>query len=129
MKIYIASRFADRERLRKHAHKIWDLGHEVTSSWLDEVKKASGMSHDEFWTKLGRKDLQEICASDLLIRDVHDISSTGGADTEYGFALARHQHCLIWLIGPKRNVFHMLADKHFKNWNEALKELEKYAIH
>jgi nucleoside 2-deoxyribosyltransferase len=126
MKIYIASRFIDRNRLRGWAAKIWEMGHEVTASWLNEVARVPGMSHDEFWRKLAMKDLQEISSSDLLIRDVHTISHTGGADTEYGFAMARHQHCMVWLVGPKRNVFHMLADKHFKTWNECLKELKKY---
>lgn len=127
MKIYIASRFADRVRLRKVADKIWSMGHEVTSTWLSEVTKMPAMSRSEFWSRLARKDLQEIAASDLFIRDVHRVSSTGGADTELGFALARHQHCLVWTIGfAPRNVFHTLVDHHFDNWNDALKELKKY---
>jgi hypothetical protein len=126
MKIYIASRFADRVRLRKVADKIWTLGHEVTSTWLNEVTKMPSMTRAEFWQRLARKDLQEIAASDLFIRDVHRVSHTGGADTEFGFALARHQHCLIWTVGYERNIFHTLADKHFANWDEAIKELKKY---
>jgi nucleoside 2-deoxyribosyltransferase len=92
------------------------------------VKRGSSRARDVTRRVLAEamKDLQEISSSDLLIRDVHTISHTGGADTEYGFAMARHQHCMVWLVGPKRNVFHMLADKHFKTWNECLKELKKY---
>ena len=126
MKVYIASRFTDRKRLRVIADKIWNLGHEVVASWLGEVTKAHGISHEEFWRKLAIKDLQEITSADLIIRDVHNISRTGGADTEFGFALARHHNAMVWLIGKQRNVFHMLADKVFKNWDEALKELRKY---
>lgn len=128
MNIYIASRFADRVRLRKIADKIWSLGHAITSTWLNETTKMPGMTREEFWTRLARKDLQEIAASDILIRDVHTISSTGGADTEFGFALARHQHCLVWTVGhAPRNVFHTLADRHFNTWDACLKELESYA--
>src|ERR1039458_5245936 len=127
MKIYIASRFADRLRLRQVADKIWNMGHEITSTWLNEVTKTPSMTREEFWNCLARKDLQEIAASDLVIRDVHKISSTGGADTEFGFALARHQHCLVWTVGKApRNVFHTLADKHFDTWDAAIKELKTY---
>lgn len=126
MKVYIASRFNDRLRLRIVADKIWHLGHEVTASWLSETTKMPEMTRAEFWSRLARKDLQEIASSDLIIRDVHTISHTGGADTEWGFALAQHQHCLLWIVGPTRNIFHTLADKTFSNWEACLKELKKY---
>jgi nucleoside 2-deoxyribosyltransferase len=128
MKIYLASRFADRLRLRKIADQIWSLGHEITTTWLSEVAKKPEMTRQEFWRHLARKDLQEIAAADLIIRDVHRISHTGGADVEFGFALGRHQHCMLWLICPKgpRNVFHTLADKIFPSWDACLKELKKY---
>jgi hypothetical protein len=126
MKIYIGSRFADRLRLRTVADDLWNLGHEITSSWLNETTKMEIMTRDEFWLRLARKDLQEIAAADLFIRDVHRISHTGGADTEFGFALARHQHCLVWTVGhAPRNVFHTLADKHFDTWAACLRELKK----
>jgi hypothetical protein len=128
MKIYIASRFADRLRLRKIADQIWNMGHEITTTWLSETAKMPDMSRDEFWKKLARKDLQEIAAANLIIRDVHHISSTGGADVEFGFALGRHQHCIIWIVSPRgaRNVFHTIADKIFANWDDCLRELKKY---
>ena len=127
MKIYIASRFADRIRLRKIADKLWHMGHEVTNTWLNETTKMPEMTRAEFWSRLARKDLQEIMAANLFIRDVHRISSTGGADCEFGFALARHQHCLIWTVGKApRNVFHTLVDKHFDSWDECLKALKNY---
>ncbi len=129
MKVYIASRFADRKRLRTMADKIWALGHEVSSTWLQEVHKKKELTRQEFWEHLARKDFQEISKSDLLIRDVHTISHTGGADIETGFALAQHQNCMVWIVGKPRNVFHTLADKVFPNWTACLKELQNYAVH
>lgn len=125
MKIYIASRFIDRRRLRPIADKIFSMGHDCISSWLQESSKTPYMTRSTYWTKLARKDIEEIFSCDLLIRDVHTISKTGGADTEWGIALARHQNCLLWLVGKPRNVFHYLADRVFTNWDQALKELKK----
>lgn len=127
MKIYIASRFADRKRLRPIADRLWHMGHEVTSSWLNEVAKPASMDRDTFWRKLARKDEAEIASADLLIRDVHTISRTGGADVEFGMALGQYQRKQVWLVGPVRNVFHTLADRHFATWEEALRALKRLA--
>lgn len=125
MKIYIASRFADREKLRPIRDKIWAIGHELTNSWLDEVAKIPGMTTTEFWRKLAIKDLCEIAAADLLIRSTQKMSHTGGADCEVGFTLGQYQKKLLWIVGPKRNVFHELADRHFTSWTACLKALKK----
>ena len=60
MKIYIASRFKDREILLPIRDKIFAMGHDVVSSWLGEVSKPTQMTRDEFWRKLAQKDFQEI---------------------------------------------------------------------
>lgn len=125
MRIYIASRFADRKRLRPYADRIWHMGHEVTSSWLNETSKMTGMSREEFWQVLAEKDLVEVARADILIRDVHAISRTGGADVEWGLCLGQFQHKLRWLIGPVRNVFHTLAHRRFEDWEQCLKALKR----
>lgn len=125
VKIYIASRFADRKRLRPYADKIWHLGHEVTSTWLNEVNKMPGMTKEEFWRVLAEKDLVELGQADLIIRDVHAISHTGGADVEWGLAISQFQHKLRWLIGPTRNVFHTLAHRRFDSWELCLNALKR----
>jgi hypothetical protein len=128
MKIYIATRFADRNRIRKLRDKIFAMGHEVVSTWLDEVKRGEGMSHEEFWKKLALKDMCEIASADLIIRDIHSISSTGGADTEVGLTLGGYHKHLLWIVGKPRNVFHTLADRQFTTWQgcmEALRRMPK----
>jgi nucleoside 2-deoxyribosyltransferase len=129
MKIYIASRFKDREKLLPIRDKIFAMGHAVVSSWLGEVSKPTQMTRDEFWRKLAQKDFQEISSADILIRSVHQVSETGGASQEQGFAYGRHQNTLVWLVGNNgkpRCVFDTLADKHFSTWDECLAELKKY---
>ena len=120
MKIYIASFFDDRHRLRPHADVLWAKGHEVVSTWLNEVARAENMTTEEFWRKLAIKDLAEINACDALILDTFSVTPRGGREVELGFALGRFQSKLVYLVGPVRNVFHTLVDRKFDTWDALL---------
>lgn len=122
MKIYIASFFDTRERLRPIRDRLWKLGHEVVSSWIDEAPRVEGMTEDEFFRKTAIKDLAEVKQADLLIVDTLDVSPRGGGgrEVEYGFALGHFQTKLTYHVGPIRNIFHWLADKHFDTWEDCL---------
>lgn len=125
MKIYIAASFVSRNRLRPMRDKLWEMGHEVVSSWLDEVAQPANLSKSEFYKKLAMKDIAELKSSDLVIVDVGDPSSTGGRDTELGLALGAFQAKQVFLVGEPRSVFHELVDKQFKGWEECLEVIGK----
>ena len=131
MKIYIASFFDTREKLRPYRDKLWKMGHEVVSTWLDEIARPPEMTHEEFFKKLAIKDLAEIKSCDLIIVDTSDITPRGGREVELGCALGQYQSKLFYLVGPKRNIFHELADKQFPTWDGLIEELErmKSAVH
>lgn len=120
IKVYIASFFDTRARIRPYADKLWERGHEVVSTWLNEVGRAEGMTTEEFWKKLAVKDLAEVNAADLLILDTADVTPRGGREVELGFALGRFQSKSVWLVGPVRNIFHTLVDRRFANWDELM---------
>jgi hypothetical protein len=120
MKIYVAGSFSSQKRLRLDSHRLWELGHEVTSTWLGEVAKPESMRQMVFDHKLALKDLCEVSAADLVIVDTIQRSSTGGSDTELGYALGAFQHKMVWTIGPIRSIFHHLADMHFASWDECI---------
>jgi hypothetical protein len=124
MKIYIGGSITGRARLRSVRDSLWALGHDVTSTWLDEVLKSPHMHDDDFYRKLVIKDLCEASAAELVIIDSIDRSSTGGSDCEFGFTLGRHHRAMLWLIGPIRSVFHLIADHHFDNWDDLLNYLK-----
>lgn len=124
MKVYLAASFTNRDKIRPIASKLWEQGHEITSSWLHEVAKPPKMTQDVFWRKLAIKDLTEIKGADLLICFVDGIS--GGKNVELGYALGQHQGKEIWVVGKINNVFHTLADKTFRNAEGMLKEAKKY---
>ena len=123
MKCYIASFFDTRARIKPHADALWAKGHEITSSWLQEVARPEGMTREEFWKKLAIKDLAEINAADLLILDTFDVTPRGGREVELGFALGRFQTKSIYLVGPVRNVFHTLVDRHYDTWDALLADI------
>ena len=122
MKIYIGGSFSARLRLRPIRDQIWALGHEVASTWLDEITKPDFITIDAFNFKLALKDLCEISSADLVIIDTIDRSSTGGSDSEFGFAIGQFHKKTVWVVGPKRSVFHQLTDRHFDygDWDVAL---------
>jgi hypothetical protein len=126
MKIYLAAQFESCKRIRPQSHRIWELGHEVVSTWLDEVQKPPSMAHDVFMKKLAMKDIAEIQSADLLIQDTFKMSLRGGAATEFGVALRGYQSKQIWVVGPLRSVFHYLCDRHFKSWKECIRALKKH---
>lgn len=114
MKIYVAGTFSSREKLRPIRDTIWGLGHQVVSSWLDEVAKPAFMTGAEFQKKLAMKDMCEVSSADLIIQDCELIS--GGKNFELGFAVHRFQNALVWTVGEKNNVFQHISDAHFGTW-------------
>ncbi len=126
--IYIAGKFDAKDRLRIERDRICALkaGH-VISLWLDEETaapdetrtKGTGLSAEEGRT-YAKRDLYEIQTADLLILDTFDDNLRGGREVEFGFALATG--IPVWVVGPKRNVFHELA-RHFASWPDVLEQL------
>lgn len=123
MKIYLAGSFTSRFVLRPIRDKLWAMGHDVVSTWLDESVPPPGMSQETFERKLGLKDLAESASADLVIVDLLEPSTTGGRYVEYGLALGRFQRQSVWLVGPLQGVFHYLADERFDSWDECLDHL------
>lgn len=124
-KIYIAGFFDTRERLLPIRDKIREMGHEVLSSWLDEKSNPTGELTPELAGSYAIRDLMEIRQSNLIIVDTLDVTSRGGREVEYGYSLNNVFRMDSWVVGPKRNIFHYLANKHFNTWEEALDALHQ----
>lgn len=117
--IYIASTFANRERLRPIRDELQRRGHQVHSRWLDEPDDPPS-SH------AAHISLDDVRKADLLILDTNEHGtkpSQGGRYVELGYTLGLGRHA-IWLIGPRTNVFTYLPRiRHFETWEEALAAL------
>ena len=128
MKIYIASKYSRQAELHVIKKQIWEAGHEVVSSWIDEC---FGFDHDQIDEIIGRKfamrDLCQISMADVVILETliplsHD--GGGGREFEAGFAFSGYQHKRFWRVGPAKNPFHYLADLTFENWADCLIHLK-----
>lgn len=117
MKIYCAATFKNQHRIRQMRDRLFMLGHNVLSSWLNEQVKPNGMTEEQFGRKMASKDLREIQEADCIILDTSDPSQTGGKLIEFGFAIAHHK--LLYTVGPviPNAIFLSLADKHFDTWD------------
>jgi len=124
MKIYIAGTFEDQKSLRGQADSLWQLGHEVVGTWLNETKQSRYLSDDEKQRKIAMKDVVEACIADCIILDNRQIS--GGKNTEWGIGIHDFHHKLLWLVGAPSTVFHHLADKRFSEWQEVFDYLRLY---
>ena len=121
MKIYTAATFTEQKRIRECKEKLFQLGHSVIATWLEEQVKPQGMSDEQFRRKMAAKDLQEIAAADCFILDLEKPSVTMGKMVETGFALAKHK--LFYVVAPEGtltggHIFLLLADKIFNSWDE-----------
>jgi len=145
MKIYLAARYSRRPELQRYARELVLLGHHVTSRWLtaehavtDEQLVDAGATLDTL--RLGRQyargNIADVAQAQLLIGFTEglprpivpgavigaiELVPYGGRHTEHGIALALGRPC--WLVGPRENVFHTLADGLFDTWPEAVRAL------
>jgi len=119
MRIYLAGRFSASPRLKVVRERLKLFGHEITSTWLDEPE---GLSFDKLTDEERRRfairDLLDLVRSQILALDLLQPPSRGGCEVEFGFALAESWHKTTYVIGQQRNIFHFLAAKTFKDWEE-----------
>ena len=114
MKIYLATKYLAKERLLAPRDQITKLGHNVVSRWLDEAADAD--THHEMY-QAAIRDLEDIRKADLLILDTFDEDYRAGREVEFGMALGLNRE--VWLVGPRRNIFHHLVP-HFDSWPDVL---------
>lgn len=121
MKIYIAASANAQERLRPIRDSVCALGHVCLSHWLDE--KDWVQPQDFRSMSVALKDLSCVSAAELVVLDTIDVSTTGGANVEFGISLAHFSPKEVWRVGPPRSVFHWLVASAFADWDECLKRL------
>ena len=106
--VYIAGRFEAAPRLRRRRRDLLHRGFRVEASWLDEEPGADPVL-------MAMKDTHQVSQCGLLILDTLDEDDRGGREVEFGIALAGAKK--IWVVGPRRNIFHRLAEN-FTTWED-----------
>lgn len=126
MKIYLAARYTRRVELCSYANDLRDLGHEITSRWLNglhETPSNRGLGpvdpHDS--SPWALEDLEDVRAADCVVSFTEPArveAGRGGRHVEYGFALGLGKRCIV--VGHYENVFHCLPGiEFFETWPEA----------
>ena len=110
MKIYIASRYENKDAIRELAKTLKVAKFEVVSTWHKE-KYDPAIQLEELtparMRTLALRDLTEIesCNAMLIYTDGCD-QSRGGMHFENGYAFANDKK--IYIIGPRITIFHFL---------------------
>jgi hypothetical protein len=141
MKLYIASWFGNKTKLKKKVKLLNRNGIEVTSRWLDEnVAQTAGikdvtMNHLVTTSII---DIEDIDAADAVVlvtpkkKDLKGVRKAAWArggrhfETGYQYALIKHLYPdkRLIILGDKENVFHYLPEvEHVKSWKGLVESL------
>lgn len=113
MKIYIASRFNSRPRLREVRNRLVAGGVEVTSAWLDSERAVDPPSEAR---QHALRDLADIDLADMLVLDLLDgRGRRGGMMLEAGYARGIMKHVVV--IGDADCIFTQLFER-FDDWDQ-----------
>lgn len=110
MKIYIAGRYSRRDEFREIAKQLEEMGHEVTSRWLQEDEPLNSHMGDhtpDWYAKTAQIDLEDIdnAAAVLFYAEDPKVGTPrGGRHVEFGYAIAKGK--FIYVVGPEENIFH-----------------------
>lgn len=116
MRIYLAGRYSRREELCQYRARLEDLGHRITSRWLngnhqidDRGLSVEGAQNER--VRFAEEDRTDVYAADMLIaftEVARSSNSRGGRHVELGMALGRGKKVVI--VGPRENVFCCLPE-------------------
>lgn len=113
MKIYLASRFDHAELMRTYKIYLENMySISITSRWIHEPDEIS-------LEERALEDFVDVFCADALLffSEKPGDSRKGGRHVEYGIALALDK--IIWVIGPKENIFHYIPQvKHYDSFEE-----------
>jgi hypothetical protein len=101
-KIYLAAKYGQMMEMREVRDKLVELGHEVTSQWVD------GKEENNSASAAAVMDVEDVRRADTLIafsRPRGSMNPGGGRHVEFGIALALDKRLIV--VGPLgEHVFH-----------------------
>ena len=128
MKVYLAAAWSRRLEILEVAHKLENVGVEITSNWLTEEAGMNTGAREKFLRDRAYIDLADVDRADILVRftdpeyletDVYEAYTTllrnpvprkllsAARMVEMGYALAKGKTVIV--IGGKQNVFDRVA--------------------
>lgn len=130
MKIYLAARYSRHLQMQAFAAELKALGHEVTSRWIwgnhqisDRELNFDKAEVEAKKIRFGQEDTEDIEAADAVINFTEIPRTTktrGGRHYEMGYAA--HAGKILYVVGPKENIFHCMPGVIRFDTTEALLE-------
>jgi hypothetical protein len=114
VRFYFAARFSHRFHLRNYRRDLVELGHYVTSRWID-----SETDSEDTFGEAARTDYLDVLTSEVIVSftELPRCASRGARHCEFGVGLAMNKRLIV--IGPREHVFHYSAlVERFDNWDE-----------
>jgi hypothetical protein len=149
MKVYIASFFADKDRVVARANELHERGIQTTMRWPYETAPHNCTITDfpaEYFRETAVADIQDIVAADVLVliiptdKEMSDLTARslarGGRHFEAGFMYGLMYYALkmamrlpvrqLILCGPRENVFHSLDGQSVTQWYPTIKQFDTW---
>ncbi len=126
-KIYLAARYSRSAELRRYRDILEEMGHTVTSTWIEgghEALKEGGPELKAARAEFAYSDIHDLRQADTIICFMEEprTPTRGGRHVEYGIALERGMELIV--IGPKETIFHEIGEVfHYNTWEEFIANL------
>ena len=106
MKVYLTARFERKDEIATYAEELNNLGHTVTSSWLEvEFDPGTPLSHPT-WSRLAQQDVDDIRRADALMCFTEGGGGGAARQVEFGIGLGLGKR--IYIVGSAEHLFHTL---------------------
>jgi len=137
MRIYLAASFERIDQMREVRDELHQMGHVVTSRWLNHSHTLDHYATDEQRRILGDEDIVDLEDSNAMIAFTEPPNSPrgrGGRHVELGYALAYQEYGAassfgIHVVGFRENVFCYQAQvKFWPTWEHCKKYFAALAI-
>lgn len=105
MKLYLASKYSDMEKLNKIGTILENMGHSITSKWLKG--KEEGQSRSDA-ALMDADDVDRADGLVLFTEPKGTYTTGGGRHWEFGYAYGKNKKCFV--VGDKEHIFCHLPD-------------------
>lgn len=128
MRFYIASKFTNKEEVRKLQGHLISLGHEITHDWTTHEDKRPFEKNRKIAEKYAKEDLDGVRNSDIFIALIDNTEGSVGMHTEIGCAISSFLDSgipKVYLLGKEFDAmfyFHPCA-RRIKKIGQILEEL------
>lgn len=103
MKVYIASRFTNKDAVVALSNRLREAGMEPTQTWTDATASDTQLSTAQR-IAIARQEIEEIRQADALILLTENCERVpGGMHFEFGLAFALGKVCYV--LGPAVHIF------------------------